>query len=298
MQNGRCAKAASRSGWTLAEKRESLRQAAEEMKNRSKTKNEICLEYGVSWAGLYKYMKEHGISTPTNRGRQYTCDDRYFEVIDTQEKAYWLGFIFADGGITRVCRENRRPNVFKMRLNPRDREHLGRFAQAIGATNPISDGSSSKSGYSNQNGRLYRYSEIVIASVEFVKHLMAAGIVERKQFVPHHFPFNEVPAEMRRHFIRGVLDGDGSWSGRQFQITGGRLFISELQDWMVKDLGLNVTKLKTYKSTSAVSLIYGGRKQVERIGRYLYGGASVWLPRKFTSFTSYLSEGAGLYLNP
>ena len=32
--------------------------------------------------------------------RMYDIDKDYFKVIDTEEKAYWLGFIYADGSIS------------------------------------------------------------------------------------------------------------------------------------------------------------------------------------------------------
>lgn len=298
------AKSATGRYWKLEEKRKALAMAAEEMLNNpNATKNEICEKYGVSWSGLWKYMKQHGMETPMNRGsRKYTVQEDYFAVIDTEEKAYWLGFIFGDGGITRVYNSDPEPNVFKMRVHPKDRDHLVRFLKCIGSTHPIKDGTSKKSGYANQYGKEYRYSEVIIGVVEFVRHLRAAGVVERKQFTPHHFPFHVVPEHLQRHFIRGLFDADGSMSfnGKKglFQITGDKTLLTDIQHILVKSLGLNYTKLVAYDHSNAVALVYGGsvNGQLRKIAKYLYDGATIYLPRKRDVFAPFLSEQDGPYL--
>ena len=37
------------------------------------------------------------------RPRTYTLDEKYFDKIDSQNKAYILGFIYADGSINKGC---------------------------------------------------------------------------------------------------------------------------------------------------------------------------------------------------
>lgn len=52
-------------------------------------------KYPYSRATLSKLLKEAGVNIRDNteNSRRYYHDENYFEIIDTQEKAYWLGFI-------------------------------------------------------------------------------------------------------------------------------------------------------------------------------------------------------------
>lgn len=50
------------------------------------------------------YAQFHKYNLPlrndVEKNKKYTCDSTFFNVIDTEEKAYWLGFLMADGFIT------------------------------------------------------------------------------------------------------------------------------------------------------------------------------------------------------
>lgn len=59
---------------------------------------------GLSKRAVQRVMKEAGVNT--RRRNRYTLDEDYFDVIDTPEKAYWLGFLYADGYVvSTVTRE-------------------------------------------------------------------------------------------------------------------------------------------------------------------------------------------------
>lgn len=53
------------------------------------------------------------------------CDDFYFHVIDTEHKAYWLGFLYADGFVDK----NR--NRISLALNSNDEHHILKFISDI-----------------------------------------------------------------------------------------------------------------------------------------------------------------------
>ena len=54
-----------------------------------------------------------------------------FDTIDSEEKAYWLGFIYADGWISDAN------NCFTLTLQQRDVEHLLKFNEFIANKNSI-----------------------------------------------------------------------------------------------------------------------------------------------------------------
>ena len=53
---------------------------------------------GTTRQTLAKYFKGIGIEV-INKQNKSKFNEHIFDVIDTEEKAYWLGFIFADGYI-------------------------------------------------------------------------------------------------------------------------------------------------------------------------------------------------------
>lgn len=67
----------------------------------------------------------------------YTCDYHFFDNIDTEEKAYWLGFLTADGWISKSADSN--AGVTGIELQYGDIGHLKKFNQSIGGNYKITD---------------------------------------------------------------------------------------------------------------------------------------------------------------
>ena len=87
--------------------------------------------------------------------RMHTCNHAYFYSIDTEEKAYWLGFFTADGCVTTGNRVN-------VTLGIADYSHLAKLKTALNATHKISTNS--------------RYCTFVIRSPEMATDLASHGI--------------------------------------------------------------------------------------------------------------------------
>ena len=61
-----------------------------------------------------------------------TNNIRNFEIIDTEEKAYWLGFLYADGSVSST------DNRIELGLAEKDLNHIEKFKEFIGVPNKIS----------------------------------------------------------------------------------------------------------------------------------------------------------------
>ena len=211
--------------------------------------------------------------------RKYSVNDNYFNVIDTEEKAYWLGFIYADGYVITGM------DKIGISLNSIDKNHLDKFKQATLATYPIND-YKEKSGY----GVGSIYSRILITSKQMKNDLLRLGIYENKTLILK-FP-TQVPKCLIRHFIRGYFDGDGSLTyGRKqvcgncnysIKFTGTIEMINAIQEY----LGTSVKEEQRYpeRNVNNYSITIGGNQQVRKILDNLYQGATIYLERKYNRY--------------
>lgn len=137
---------------------------------------------------LSSMCKEAGIAKDNRR--KYDLNEKYFNKIDTPEKAYWLGFIAADGYI----REDRA--TLQIQLQESDKSHLSKFLKAINTEKEIMK--------IEQNGYIgYR---ILIHSRKMINDLVANGCFQNKSLKLS--PPN-IDKKLIKYWILGYYDGDG-----------------------------------------------------------------------------------------
>lgn len=241
---------------------------------------ELADDWGVSKHVILDVLQRGGVQTrPSGARRWHTCNDEFFDEIDSEMKAYILGFYSADGSITRT-------NDVTITLQRKDHAHLEALRSALEASNPVRE-------YFSSNG--YPISCLHITSSGLARGLETHGVTKRKTESlqwPRH-----IDHALMRHYLRGYYDGDGSlsisqssrvksdgtrWLAAIWSLAGNIGFCTSAQEFLMRELGLRRTKLKTFRSTSKmVSVEYGGPLQVARISRLLYDGATIYLPRKY-----------------
>jgi hypothetical protein len=133
--------------------------------------------------------------------RLYTLNENYFENIDTEDKAYWLGFIYADGFITKR-KLGFGQNILGITLH--EKEPLEKFCIDIGTNKPVKE-YKTVSKYAPKGSTEYK---IAIISNKIVSDIEKWGVVERKTFELSSIP--DISKELIPHFVRGYFDGDGS----------------------------------------------------------------------------------------
>jgi hypothetical protein len=246
----------------------------------------IADDYGVTYQAVWQLLKRNGVAIrPRNEtGTKYYCDHSFFDAIDSEEKAYWLGFLAADADVGDEGR-------LSMSLKPSDREHLYRLKYSLKSTHPVTD-YTSNSGY---HGRQVTFSVLDIGSSRLVRGLTLNGVGPKKTFAlrwPSH-----LEPDLLKHYLRGMVDGDGSLTtyvrqspdnGKlemqyRFSLTSNTTFLEECQRYLVEACDLRYTKLarKRGGNPNIATLPYGGRRQVERIFRLLYDDAGIFLLRKY-----------------
>ncbi len=202
-------------------------QHLENIKDLSNVENKI-----INFINLYKEMFNPKL-TPHSQIKNYhpNLDLNYFSEINTIEKAYWLGFLFADGWIAIDRKQSGK--YFRIGLGQKsgDRERVVAFCKALGLnTKLIKDFK-----IINNEGNVYYYSEI----------RFSAGNVEWERSMPKHLInwgmdydivgengkrvkmpiFPDLKEEkLMLAFLLGYYDGDGSL--RKFTSPQGKINVS------------------------------------------------------------------------
>ena len=180
-------------------------------------------KYNISSSTIYKYMKKHGIEYKNDHGRRHHLNQNFFEKIDTEKKAYWLGFLYADGCVTYSEKSCNSPNRLSINLSSKDRCILELFQNDLESDYPIVDYIPNGKTYGNT-----MMSKLYINSTKLCKDLIKHGCVPNKTKCLQ-MPYGSLDEKLYPHFLRGVFDGDGcitSTKGKRptFQITGYKLF--------------------------------------------------------------------------
>ncbi len=242
-------------------------------------------QYGVTF---YPDFERLGLKMRNNqeKNRQYHCDRNYFRMIDSEEKAYWLGFIYGDGYITHPTGNSIDSLRFGMSIMNDDINHLEKFKKAIHSDAPIHTYSVSE-GYKIGT----KYCRIIIGDDEFTRNLVLHGVVEQKSNIMN--PPIGVPEELERHFIRGFMDANGSIKiTTEPRISFGISFTStrSVLTWIMNHLIKNNILSHEYdfrkrKENHIVEAFeFGGNYLVKKYLDYIYDGASVWLDRKYDRY--------------
>lgn len=261
-----------------------LEQIIESYKN-GKSLRQIEKEYGVTRQSVAKFLEKENIKTTKgNHYRLYYHNINFFEKIDTEEKAYWLGFMFADGYI--VDNSNRPgEDQFGLALSEEDIDILYKFKKSIEATNPIHT-FQRKNNYGNPLSRLQ------MTSQKTVNDLIDKGCFKQKSCILK--PPKNVPESLIRHFIRGFFDGDGSiyktYNKKYNKYIYGISITStqEICEWLY-DIFSFGSVFKEKRREKTYYFAFGGNNQIKYFYHYLYDNATVWMSRKYNRFQEFLN---------
>jgi hypothetical protein len=134
-------------------------------------------------------------------GYKYKVNHDYFKEINDEYKAYILGFIYADGGIT--IPSNNRQSYIRIEIQEEDGYILNKFAKEAGGRE-VSIINRPSSIIKNWKKK----AQITITSNSICNDLRTYGCNPNKSRVGMTFP--KLKEELIPHFIRGFMDGDGS----------------------------------------------------------------------------------------
>lgn len=229
---------------------------------------------------LVKKIKEKVCIKSPNR---YNLQADYFNSINTSEKAYWLGFIMADGY---VCIEHKKKNVRRrlgLCLNQSDKTHLEKFCKALNSNHVI------KFRKDHKNNKVYLLAYVEIYNKQICLDLIKHGCVPNKSKT---LMFPSISNELFFDFIRGYFDGDGhiSFKGSSIEFVkknsdiaiGITMASKKMADEMNKRLlekGIE-NKIYTYKTRHAFCLNILKSSKLKFLNLLYYSPLVVSLDRK------------------
>lgn len=224
-------------------------------------------------SSVYNILEEAGI----DRREQIACDNPgYFDQIDTPDKAYWLGFLGADGCVTGSTRGIKTYLRLQAKLARKDRDHLVTLHKALKARRPIRD-------FDEKSfGKIVPVSALAVSSQQVADALIGHGIIRKKTDVLQ--PWNG-PADLMPHYWRGLVDGDGHITINERGIFTGLVGSHPVTDayaaWVNSSFGTHVNATVKQPSSGNTWVVQvGGRRAPRLLLAALYDDAPVALARK------------------
>jgi intein/homing endonuclease len=245
-------------------------------------------EYNIPLSSIYSWFQRNNIEynksiIPRHQG--YWVNDNYLNCIDSEDKAYFLGFMFSDGWVSST--------TIGMKLNIKDIEILSEMFSFF-----------SKGYKINLKGKVCG---LTISSQKLSDDLKNLGCVENKSQVNFSVPL--IPKNLIPHFIRGYFDGDGSIgirrerpNQRQINICSvNKKFLLEVQEILLQE---NITthiseEKRTGKLLKMPNDTYSDKcKNMFRLNflthenrlkffEYMYKKCSIKLKRKYVLYKEY-----------
>lgn len=235
--------------------------------------------------------------------RLYSAKDDYFTIIDTQKKAYYLGFILTDGYvITSVNSKGRnryKLNRLGMHLAEKDIDVLYDLKKELCSQVPIRMIKSKPIKFREQIIRAGRSCSLHITSKQIIEDLATYGIVQNKTYTCT-FP-EKLDKKYYPGFIAGVLSGDGSVGTRtnhgrniltlRSSFAGTKPLMDSIRNILIENIGYNPQKKpRKHKQTFNLYGIELNKKETLNMYYWMKDNSTSLMPRKNKIIEDYIRD--------
>jgi len=286
-----------RTGWTKKEdaflKKEynkySIKELSDKFGKKSSTVYNRANKLGLSHQAYNKiYMSK--------KSRKYGYNDKFFDKIDSEEKAYFLGLLYADD-YNRECK-----GIVSISLHQKDIDILIRFKKATESEQPIGL-------YEDfRPGRGTKRAVLTFSSARMSRALALKGCFNKKS-KRISFPLY-LDRKLMRHFIRGFFDGDGSafisnnkvtYKGNSYiakqavaSFISNTKFITELRVVIMLLSGVKHGSMSIdRRRENCISIAFHSKNCIKMLD-WLYSGTDLYMKRKYDTYKKLctLNKGA------
>lgn len=211
----------------------------------------------ISAGTVEKYIKLLGIG---GKIRKYELDENYFEKIDSNNKAYLLGYLFSDGS---VCNTKGNYSI-KLKIHKKDKHILDFLQQELKSNYPIT----------HDNGTNCIY--LRICSKKLTEDIIKLGCVPTKSLI---LKYPNIDEKYYNSFIHGYFDGDGciyyaeknekKSIQRQFKLLGTCDFLNSIKKYFNNN-DIETYDVKEYPKSNIYQLRTCNKKSLNKIFNLFY----------------------------
>jgi hypothetical protein len=203
----------------------------------------------------------------------------FFNEINTEEKAYWLGMLYADGNIF-----NKGTHTYRTSLGlfVRDKSHVERFAFHFKKTVKV---------FKNGKSQIARCE---INNIVLYKSLVTKGFVDNKSLKNITQVFDHIPDNLMHHFIRGIFDGDGSifkvlrrnqmTVGFHVSFVGSLFTLERIRSLVSHRVSVSNPKLIPKRGANTFEIVWNRIDEIKKIYNWMYNDTTLYLERKYRIF--------------
>ena len=242
--------------------------------------SEIADKFSVSEVSINALAKRKGIVRPIGFLNKIPFDYCFFDNIDSEEKAYILGFLYADGHVS--------DKEIKISIKDIDIDILEKIKISLNG-----DFNIRKNFISNSFGNC-KIVTISFSNSHTINSLRNIGVSKNKT-VECRFP--DIKKPFLKDFIRGYMDGDGSFSRytsndgyTKYSVSfqGTHEFLEGLKESIISNnFFVNQNFSKRFDTENCCySLSMSGKNNVMDFLDWLYSDSKIYLNRKFNKFLS------------
>ena len=236
--------------------------------------DEICNKMQCNKSMIYRKFNEWNIERrqrrnyPERYNAVYNIDQHYFDAIDCEHKAYWLGVLTSDGFVN--------DKEISLCLKIDDIELIEKFKYDLQSEHPIK---------TNKDGN----PTLTICCRSLCNALKSYGLHNRKSWnLDINNVIKHIPFEYEHHFLRGLFDGDGSIRYYNYQYLSkpqyhfGYTGLQNVCEYVQNKLG--ITRKLVHEGNVTYTLVTRDSNKIMDIFNYLYKDATIYLSRKYETF--------------
>lgn len=246
-------------------------------------------KYQCSASTINNILKKNNVNTQKspNEYRKYNLDENYFENIDSEDKAYFLGLLYSDGCVYKY--------TMNIALQQGDSLILEKFKECLEYTGKL---------YNIQfNNNSKPQIKLSFSNKKITSDLLKLGVVPNKSLILNFPTYNQVPKHLIRHFIRGLFDGDGTIIKRKrkdsrIEIYSSLIGSNDLIKGIFKEIKIgNIYNVNSGKNST---LTFASKKDIIYFLDYIYTDATYYIERKYKLYIdviNYLKSKSYFYSN-
>jgi hypothetical protein len=245
--------------------------------------------YNTKHSTILEILKKMSIKRRSTIHRKYFINKYYFDKINSHDKAYFLGLLFADGCLCYSKRRGVQNDYIRLALQDMDKHILESFKFYLNYNRPLGLRKFKNNNFKNCKNQFI----LCINSKYLVNSLKKLGFTRNKS-KKIYWP-KGLSKKYYSSFILGFFDGDGSISidneQLHFSICGLENIIKKIQQILIANCDIRKTKLhyiKSVKIKKFTVVAYHGNRNCLKIYRWLYSNAPVFLYRKKQKFEEIL----------